>query len=71
MSTGFKRLTKEEVSLLNTFDEYGELVLPDLFPNGNKILKSLIKQDIVINTQPYKLSKRGLRIAAQINSHQI
>lgn len=72
MSIGFERLTNEELYILSLFDEYNELVLPDLIPNGNKILRGLITQGIVLNDNPYKLSKRGVRIVTQLRkSHQM
>lgn len=59
---GFERLTPAEVDLLLTFDDYGELVLPDLIPNGMETLARLIKHGIVLPTNPFSLSKKGIRL---------
>lgn len=64
MSIGFKQLTPRELELLLCFNEYHELVLPDLLPGGKQTLSSLIRRGLVINTVPFKLTKKGIRLAS-------
>lgn len=61
-SIGFEVIPEDELHMLLCFDNYGELILPDLIPNGNAIISNLIRKDIVLDKVPYCLSKRGLKL---------
>lgn len=62
LTIGFETLPPDELHMLLCFDDYGELILPDLIPKGNSLLHTLIKKGIVLDRVPYCLSKRGLKL---------